>query len=133
MQKLIHSIFIVIILTGSLNAQKNFTLEQVILESESLSPKTLVQLQWIPDTDDFTYLDSTNVETNLIKENASTEGKEIILTLTELNVTLQSKGLNTFTSFPIFTWTSSNTSWFFAMATGHSNIIEWPHSKGSNS
>jgi hypothetical protein len=109
MQKLIHAIFIVILFTGTLFAQKNFTLEQVILESESLSPKRLSQLQWIPDTEAFTYLDSTDVETNLIKENAASEGKEIILSLTELNVTLQSKGLNSFTSFPIIKWTTNST------------------------
>jgi dipeptidyl-peptidase-4 len=114
MQKLIHAIFIVILFTGTLFAQKNFTLEQVILESESLSPKRLSQLQWIPDTEAFTYLDSTDVETNLIKENAASEGKEIILSLTELNVTLQSKGLNSFTSFPIFKWTTSSTIRFWA-------------------
>ena len=113
MQKLISSLFVVILISGSLVAQKNFTLEQVILESESLLPKALSQLQWIPDTDAFTYVESVDNEINLIKENAITEGKEIILTLTELNVTLQSKGLNTFTSFPIFRWTNSNTIQFW--------------------
>ena len=108
MQKLIHFIFIVIFFTGSLLAQKNFTLEQVILERESLLPKSLLQLQWIPDTDAFTYLDSTDVETTLIKEHASTEGKEILLTLTRLNESLDSKGLKTLKSFPGFNWVNSS-------------------------
>ena len=56
MKKLLHSLIVVILFTGSLLAQKNFTLEQVILESASLSPKRLSQLQWIPDTDAFTYV-----------------------------------------------------------------------------
>lgn len=108
MYKVLHFIFFVIILTSSLVAQKNFSLRQVILEEKSLMPKELLQLQWIPGTDDFTYLDSTAVETNLVKENATSGGRETILTLTELNVTLQSKNLNTLISFPIFKWTASN-------------------------
>jgi dipeptidyl-peptidase-4 len=113
MQKLINSLFIVILFSGSLVAQKNFTLEQVILESESLLPNRLSQLQWIPDTDAFTYVDSTDVGTNLIKENASTEGKEILLTLTRLNESLDSKGLKTLKSFPIIKWTNSSTIQFW--------------------
>jgi dipeptidyl-peptidase-4 len=109
MQKLLHFILFIILFTVSLSAQKNFTLEQVILERESLLPKSLSQLQWIPDTDAFTYLDSTDVEIKLIKENATVEGKEIILTLAELNVILQSKELNTFSSFPRFKWVNSST------------------------
>jgi len=95
MQKLIRSLFIVILITGSLLAQKNFTLEQVTLESKSLSPKRLLQLQWIPGTDEFTYLETIEEETNLVKEKSDTEGKEIILTLSKLNVTIQSAELNT--------------------------------------
>ena len=113
MQKLIHSLFIVILFTKGLTAQNNFTLEQVILERESLLPKSLSQLQWIPDTDDFTYLDSTDVEIKLIKENAMSEGKEILLTLTGLNESIDAKGLNTLESFPVFAWTSSSTIQFW--------------------
>lgn len=109
MQKLICYLFIVILFTGSLPAQKNFTLEQVILERESLLPKSLLQLQWIPDTDDFTYVESNGKETNLVKENASSEGKEILLTLTRLNESLKARGLKTLISFPSFKWTNSST------------------------
>ena len=121
MKKLLHSLFIVILFTSSFLAQKNFTLEQVILESASLSSKHLSQLQWIPDTDDFTYVESTDEETNLVKENASSEGKEIILTLTELNVTLQNKELNTLKSFPSFKWVSSSTIRFW----DYSSLVEY--------
>ena len=100
MQKLMRSLFIVILFTFSLLAQKDFTLEQVILESESLSPKSLSQLQWVPDTDAFTYVKSVDEETNLIKENSSSEGKEILLTLTKLNGILEGKGLTIRKLFP---------------------------------
>ncbi|MCH8034571.1 MAG: DPP IV N-terminal domain-containing protein [Bacteroidetes bacterium] len=109
MQKLIRSLFIAILFTGSLLAQKNFTLEHVILESASLSPKRLSQLQWIPDTDAFTHVITVDEETNLIKENASSEGKEILLTLTKLNDALTGKSFNTLESFPIFKWTNNST------------------------
>lgn len=121
MQKLISYLFIVILFTGSLLAQKNFSLEQVILESASLSPRYLSQLQWIPDTDAFTYVESADEETILVKENAASQGKEIILTLTELNVTLQSNELNTLKSFPGFKWVSSSTIRFW----DYSSLVEY--------
>jgi len=121
MKKLLHSLFIIILLSISSLAQKNFTLEQVILESESLSPKRLSQLQWIPDTDAFTYVESVDEETNLVKENAASNEKEIILTLAELNVALQSKKLNTLKSFPAFKWVNSSTIRFW----DYSSLVEY--------
>ncbi|MCH6575929.1 MAG: DPP IV N-terminal domain-containing protein, partial [Bacteroidetes bacterium] len=121
MQKLIRSLFIVILFTFSLLAQKNFTLEQVILESESLSPKRLSQLQWVPDTDAFTYVKSVDEETNLIKENSSSEGKEILLTLTKLNDILEGKGLTIRKLFPDIKWVSSSTIQFW----NYSSLVDY--------
>jgi dipeptidyl-peptidase-4 len=100
---------IVIIFSGTLFAQKNFILEQVILDGASLSPKELLQLQWIPGTDDFSYLASIGDEIILIKENSVSGGRETILTLSRLNVTLQNSGVNSLNSLPGFNWISNST------------------------
>jgi dipeptidyl-peptidase 4 len=121
MKKLIHSLSIILLLTGSLFAQKNFTLKQVILESESLLPQRLSQLQWIPGTDAFTYVTNDDLESKLIKEIASAEGTEVLLTLTKLNEALGTKGLTTLKNFPIFKWTNSSTIRFW----NYSSLVEY--------
>ena len=109
MQRLIHILFIIFLFTGSSTAQKNFTLEQIILDIASLSPIKLLQLQWIPETDNFSYVESNDGKEILVRENSTNEGKETILTLSTLNVSIQSAGLSTLISFPIFKWISSST------------------------
>ncbi len=109
MQRLIHILFIILLFSGISTAQKNFTLEQVILNTASLSPNKLLQLQWIPETDYFSYVESNDGNEILVRENSMTEGKETILSLSSLNVSIQSSGLSSLTSFPIIKWISIST------------------------
>ena len=95
-------------LTTCLLAQKNLTLEQVILESNTLLPNELKQLQWIPGTDDFSYIFDINGVESLIKENTDVEGKETLLSLTGLNTELQNAGLTTLNFFPEYKWITNN-------------------------
>ena len=81
MQRLTHILFIIFLFTGSSTAQKNFTLEQVILNTASLSPIKLLQLQWIPETDNFSYVESNDGKEILVRENSTNVGKETILKL----------------------------------------------------
>ena len=74
MQRLIHILFTIYLFTGSSTGQKNFTLEQVILDTASLSPNKLLQLQWIPETDDFSYVKSNDGKEILVRENSTNEG-----------------------------------------------------------
>jgi dipeptidyl-peptidase-4 len=101
------------LLSTSLLAQKNFTLEQVILESSTNMQKELKYLQWIPGTDDFSYVFEVNGVENLIKENAGVEGKETLLSLTGLNVSFQSKGLAILNSIPKHNWATDSTLQFW--------------------
>jgi dipeptidyl-peptidase-4 len=89
-------------------AQKNFTPEQVILESNTLLPKELKHLQWIPGTDDFSYVFEVNGVENIIKENSKVEGKVNLLSLRKLNVVFQNKGLSTLGSIPKHKWITSS-------------------------
>lgn len=107
MQKILRSLPVIILLAVNINAQKNFTLEQITLESASLAPKELIQLQWIPNSDDFAYLDSTEDKTELIRENSESGEKEVLIDLFSLNVKLKHAGIDSLTTFPKFTWTSS--------------------------
>jgi dipeptidyl-peptidase-4 len=94
-------------------AQTNFTLEQVILESNTLMPKELKHLQWIPGTDDFSYVFEVNGVESLIKENSDAEGKVTLLSLTKLNVGFQNKGLAILDSIPKYNWITNSTLQFW--------------------
>ncbi len=109
MKKITGFLFILFITSTSLFAQKDFTLEQITLNPGSLYPKSLQQLQWIPDTDDFAYVFTDDTTESLYKENAENEGRQILLTLEQFNKDLQRAGYKTFPSFPRFKWVSSTT------------------------
>ena len=103
-----YCVIVFFLFATCLNAQKNFTLEQVILESNNLLPKELKQLQWIPGTDDFSYVFEVKSVEILLKENAEVEGKKSLLSLTKLNTVFQNTGLATLNSFPQYKWITNN-------------------------
>ena len=100
------SIFIYCILATTLLAQeKLFTLEDVILrERTEFSPKNLTQLQWITDTNSFSYVDSINVGKGLIRGHADNKDIEMIFTLDSLNNIMGKKNK----SFPRILWINEN-------------------------
>ncbi|GAH04991.1 unnamed protein product [marine sediment metagenome] len=105
--------FFVLLFSISVFAQKNFILKQVILEAPSLSPATLNQLQWIPGTDEFSYLEETESGINLVAEQIEAGNKKILTTLDDLNNSLAYAALDSATNFPRFSWHSSGEIWFW--------------------
>ena len=75
MNKLLRILLIIFFFSAALTAQKNFTLEQVTIDTATIQPKKLEQLQWIPGTDDFAYVFSDNGIKKLYKENSDVEGE----------------------------------------------------------
>jgi dipeptidyl-peptidase-4 len=94
-------------------AQKNFTLEQVILEKTSLSPVHLNQLHWIPDTEEFSYVEESENGIKLVVEQIEAGNKRILTSIDELNSSLSNAMLDSVTTFPQFTWHRANEIWFW--------------------
>lgn len=109
MQKLHRILLFIFLCSLTISAQRNFTLEQIVSDSDPLLPKKLEQLQWIPGTDDFAYVFTNNTSETLFKENANVLGKVELTNLDKLNNVLTSAGLSEVDSFPKFTWSSNNT------------------------
>ncbi len=103
-----YCVIVFFLFATCLNAQKNFTLKQVILESNTLLPRELKQLQWIPGTDDFSYVFQDESVEILLKENANDEGKKSLFSLTKLNTVFHNTGLATLYSFPKYKWIPNN-------------------------
>jgi dipeptidyl-peptidase-4 len=109
--RFINKYWVVLICFVSITfAQKDFTLEQVILESQSLSPIKLKQLQWIPDSENFSYVESFGDNERLISESIDGDSKSVLILLSELNSILINSQLKT---FPLFSWYSKSEFWFW--------------------
>ena len=116
MKNSIRFFIVLFFFTSTLFAQKDFTLKQVILERESLYPLRLNQLQWIPGTDDFSYVFEDDNGENIIKENYEVEGKQNIISLVRLNNDLQAAGFPVVKRFPQFKWVDDETIRFWDRA-----------------
>jgi dipeptidyl-peptidase-4 len=94
-------------------SQNELTLEQVILHPETLTPKKLKQINNIPDTEGFSYVESFGDNERLISENINGDSKEVIISLSELNIILADLELQSLKSFPLFSYYSSSEIWFW--------------------
>ncbi|MGD8306888.1 MAG: DPP IV N-terminal domain-containing protein [Ignavibacteria bacterium] len=103
----------IILISGISFAQKDFTLRQVILEYETISPAKLKQLQWIPGTDDFSFVKKIENKITLLKENAFTGDKQVLFTFNSLNELLKIKELPLLDSLPKLNWINQNTIQFW--------------------
>jgi dipeptidyl-peptidase-4 len=94
-------------------AQNELTLEQVILKPHSLAPKKLKQIQLVPDTDNFSYVESFGDNERLISESINGDLKNTLVLLSELNSILNKQKLQTVNTFPLFSWYSNSEIWFW--------------------
>ena len=102
--KFLIKTFIAIICISSITfAQEELTLEQVILNPSELSPKKLKQLKWIPETDNFSYVETSGDNQRLISESINGDTKDVLIQLSELNNILKDTQLQAVANLsPIF-------------------------------
>jgi len=105
--------FFVLLFSISVFGQKDFTLEQVILEAPSLSPVRLNQLQWMPGIEEFSYVEESENEIELVAETIESSSIKILTSLDDLNGSLNNALLDSVERFPRFTWYSSIEIWFW--------------------
>jgi len=83
---------------------KLLTVEDVVLNSYTkLSPANLKQLNWVPKTNSYVYLDN-QTNTILFKYSIKSDKPDTILTLAELNKLLQSQNFSETKYFPVIYW-----------------------------
>ncbi len=110
------SIFFIFLFLSSLtfSQEKLLTVEDVVLNSFSqLYPSNLKQLQWIPNTYNYSYVDKPVEVTNLYKASASSGRREKIISLPDLNNQLKSIGFEELKNFPKISWISEDTLTFW--------------------
>lgn len=87
---------------------KNLDLKQIILNGYSLIPKNLLQLNWIPASDRFAFIDTLQGEQKLFSQNYDSNDKTELIGLKLLTQKLMSMGEKELNSFPQVEWIDKN-------------------------
>jgi len=88
-------------------AQKNLTLEEVVMNRVRLSPSTLPDLQWIAGTNSYSWIRTLGVGEELVSSSGNGSKTVVLVTLVELNAKIQQANitaLNTEKYFPSVHW-----------------------------
>ncbi len=110
MKKYIAVLFTALLFV-TVNAQKNLTLDEVVMSRARLSPTGLLNLQWIAGTNSYSWIRTIGVGEELCS--SSGDGKKIktLVTLVELNAKVQQKQLTALGPekyFPAVHWIDAN-------------------------
>lgn len=84
-------------------SQKKLSIEDASGMNRSLYPQSLLNLQWIGDTDQFSYLENNTI----LKRSATGAQPDTLLRLPELNAIMGKSGLDSLARMPGITWISS--------------------------
>ena len=100
----------ILLLNLTLFAGQNLlTMKQAILGNyKELKTKTLPQLQWIADTENFCYVDSLEQQFGLITVNAKSLEKHLLLSLDSLNTLMTKAHQQVLKKFPYISWLNAN-------------------------
>jgi len=109
MQRILLFLLIGLVSLPVLGQEKELSLEDAVLRQRStLGAKSLSQLQWIPETGEYAYVDERNDSYVLLRGDVKGRNLDEISNLTDLNAALEKAGLKPTTRFPRIRFTSEN-------------------------
>ncbi len=123
------TIIFILILVNLLFAQKkNFTIEDVVLNSyTTLAPEQLKQFKWIPDSDSYSFVKTEDTVTNLVVASVHSSQLQTVVSLEKLNKALTRDGMRIISYFPRYSWLNKNIIYF----TNDENLIYYFVNKDS--
>jgi dipeptidyl-peptidase-4 len=109
MKTLRQTFFISFILILNITAQdKLLTVEDAILGSfTKFAPATIRQLSWLPETDNYVYVEGSGEASALFKSSIKSSKKDTLVTLKGLNTKLEIENHKKMVNFPAIKWESS--------------------------
>lgn len=112
--KMIGRLALILLLLPSMAQaqQKMLTLEDCFLKVGALFPGTMRQLNWIPGTEDFYWIEKVDGKDVMMKENAKKRSKTELLTLDALNAALNDQDQAPAPGFPFVHFTNATHFWF---------------------
>lgn len=107
--------YTVLVAFGLLSAQtRELSLEDVALHwYDELAPERVKQLQWLPETDRFAYVEMVDSVETLFVGTAGSGKSQPRLSLTGLNRWLEREGLQPLHRFPRIHWQDEHSFWFW--------------------
>jgi dipeptidyl-peptidase-4 len=95
---------LVIVSTGTFAQKKNLTLDEAVMQQRSnLAPKRLAQLQWVANTNSYSY---TEVDKLIVESITNTTKKEYLLA--DINSVLKGAKQDTLSRWSLIVWKSVN-------------------------
>jgi dipeptidyl-peptidase 4 len=92
-----------------LSQNKLFTVEDVVLNSyPKLTPANLRQLNWLPNTDKFVWVDGNGNKSAILISSVKKTEIDTLLKLNELNTFLSKNSDKPLNSLPVITWSSAD-------------------------
>ncbi len=110
MKRIKFFIPLLLILTTQVFTQnKLFTLEDVVLNAyPKLVPANLRQLNWLPNTDKFVWVDGTGNKSSILISSVKKNEIDTLLKLNELNTFLTKNNEKALNSLPVIEWSSAD-------------------------
>ncbi|MBK9636336.1 MAG: DPP IV N-terminal domain-containing protein [Bacteroidetes bacterium] len=112
MKKIFNALLIACLISiGSVQAQlQKLTIEDAVLRQRTtLAPKRLPQLQWIPGSASFSYVDTKNNAEVLVQGSVGNTETTDVLSLSKLNALLTSSKMDTLPKIPAMKWKNAST------------------------
>lgn len=89
--------------------EKLLTVDDIILNANTkLAPANLKQLNWIPNTNNFAWVDGSGENSTFVKSSPQSKQTDTLLTLNELNNFLGKVADKKFANFPLISWLNEN-------------------------
>lgn len=95
----------------SVCAQKNLTLDEVVLNRARLSPTNLQDLQWITGTNNYSWVRTLGVGEELVSSSGNGSKVTVLVTLVELNAKIQQAAITALATekyFPLVHWINAS-------------------------
>ncbi|NOZ45302.1 MAG: S9 family peptidase [Chlorobi bacterium] len=94
-----------ILKTNAYSQEKLLTIKDAVIgNNRHMYPKYLHQLSWMPNSDNFTYVENNEI----IEENVENSKKKTVFDLEKLNKILSKSGFENFDKLPSFKWQDKN-------------------------
>ena len=97
-----------IFISQAFTQEKLFTVEDVVLNGFRLSPQNLRQLNWIPNSDKFAWVDGVNTKSALLLSSPQNSKIDTLIRTGDLNSLLTTQNEKPINAFPSVSWTSSD-------------------------
>lgn len=95
-----------VFISQAIPQEKLFTVEDVVLNSFKFSPANMRQLNWVPNTDNFAWIDGLNAKAAFLLSSPKNSKIDTLIKLSDLNSLFTTQNEKPVDAFPAVSWTS---------------------------